>query len=160
MIPVGLRRFAIAFFWWVVTLGTLLVLDDLTFGPAFWWLSRTAGREVASTTAFCLYLGAQILLVYRGTTENPGRLAGFFLRRLDLTRRHAGVEAREKAVRSGIVGGMSAVLAAPVIGGVIPPLVLWRIGFSQRYVRSLVLLTAPVYAAEFAFIHGWLPAAI
>lgn len=160
MIPAGLRRFAIAGFWWVVTLGTLLVIDDLTFGPAFWWLSRTVGRVPASTTAFCVYLAAQILLVYRGTTESPGRLASFFLRRLDLTRRHPRVEAHERAVRSGIVGGLSAILAAPVIGGVIPPLVLWRIGFSRRYVRSLVLLTAPVYATEFAFLHGWIPAAI
>lgn len=160
MIPTGLRRVAIAGFWWVVTLGTLLVLDDLTFGPLFWWLSRTAGRVAASTTAFCIYFAAQILLVHRGTMESPGRLASFFLRRLDLTRRHPQVEAHERQVRSGIVGGVSAVMLSPVIGGVIPPLVLWRIGFSRRYVRSLVLVTAPIYAAEFAFLHGWLPAAI
>lgn len=143
--------------WWSVTLLTLVLLDDLTFGPIFWILSRTAGPLVSAATAFGLYTVAQVYIVYRATEDRPGRIAAFFLRRLDLNRRSRHVAENEGKLRSRVAGWTSAILVTPVIGGVIPPLLLWRMGWSRQAVRRLVWVCAPIYATEFAILHGLLP---
>ena len=71
---------------WVVTIVTLIVLDDLVFGPIFWALARWQGSAVAATVAFVVYFVAQIFIVHQGTRPEPHRLAAFFLRRLRLER--------------------------------------------------------------------------
>lgn len=153
------RRWQVAL-WWVATVLTLVVLDDLTFGPVFWLLSRLAGPWVAATTALVVYTAAQVFIVFRATEHDPGRVAGFFLRRLDLARRSHNVNANEQKLRSKVVGWSSALLVTPIVGGVIPPLVLWRSGWSVKGVRQIACVCAPIYAVEFATLHGLLPSLV
>ncbi len=47
-----------------------------------------------------------------------------------------------------------------MIGGVIPPMILWRRGADPTFVRRLSVVTSTLYAAEFAFLHGWVPGTI
>lgn len=144
--------------WWTATVLTLVVLDDLTFGPVFWIISRTAGPWISALTALVLYTAAQVYIVFRATEDHPGRIAAFFLRRLDLNRRSRRVAANEHKLRSQVAGWTSAIVMTPIIGGVLPPLLLWRAGWPRRQVRQIVLVCAPIYALEFAILHGLLPA--
>ncbi len=146
--------------WWAATLATLVVLDDLTFGPAFWAISRWRGPLAAVVAVFIVYVPAQVFLVVRATEPDPGRVASFFLKRLELQRRSAHVGEREARLHGRVAGSASALALTLVIGGVLPPLLLWRAGYSTSYVRRLSYATAPLYAAEFAVLHGLLPSLI
>jgi len=143
--------------WWAATLLTLVVLDDLTFGPAFWLISLLGSPLAGFLTALAIYVPAQVLLVRAGTSDDPHAIARWFLDRLDLHRRFEGIATREKSLRSRVTGGVSACLLSVLIGGVIPPLVLWRHGHGQAFVRRLSYVTATIYAVEFAVIHGAVP---
>lgn len=153
-------RIARATVWWAATLATLVVLDDLTFGPAFWAISRWRGAATAVLAVFVVYVPAQVYLVRRATEPDPGRVAAFFLKRLELQRRSAHVGEREARIHRRVAGAASALALTLVIGGVLPPLLLWRAGYSTSYVRRLSYATAPLYAAEFAVLHGLLPSLI
>ena len=59
-----------------------------------------------------------------------------------------------------MLGAGSAILLSPVIGGVVPPMVLWHRGHPARFVRRLSVVTAAVYASEFALLHGWIPGVV
>lgn len=144
--------------WWFVTLVTLVVLDDLTFGPFFWAVARLMGAVWAVAAVYAIYIPAQMFLVVRGTADSPGPVADWFLRRLDLQRRYSEVAQREGLLRSKIVGGLSSVAFSLLIGGVIPPLILWRQGYPRTFVIRIALLTSTVYATEFAVLHGLIPA--
>lgn len=146
--------------WWLITIVTLVVLDDLTFGPFFWLIARLAGSTIAVALVFAVYIPAQVYLVRRGTEDQPGRIAAFFLDRLDLSRRHPRIREREKALRARVGGSVSAILSSLVIAGVLPPLLLWKAGYSTRFVRRISWVTATVYAAEFAFLHGFIPSLV
>ena len=145
--------------WWALTVLTLVVLDDLTFGPAFWALSRLAGPVVAVAAVYAIYVPAQMAILAGATSPAPGRFASFFLRRLDLERRNEHVARNEHQLRSRVLGASSALLLSLVIGGVLPPLLLWRRGEERRYALRLGLVTSVVYATEFALLHGLLPSA-
>ncbi len=154
------RRILGLVFWWGATLAVLLVLDDLTIGPLFWALAGWQGRVVATVVAFVVYAVTQIAVVVDATRERPSRATSWFLRRLDLQRRSAAIAANEARVKAEVVGGGTAVLVSPLIGGVIPPLVLGRQGFPRPFVRRVGVVTSIVYAGEFAFLHGWIPGTI
>jgi hypothetical protein len=143
--------------WWIVLVATLVVLDDLTFGPLFWFISRTAGPTYGFGAAIAVYVPVQIWLVRRGTTADPGLVAGFFLKRLSLERRSSQVAVREQALHRRVRDSGTAFALALVIGGVLPPLLLQRRGFPTQYVRRLSYVTAPIYALEFAVLHGLTP---
>ena len=137
-----------------------MVLDDLTFGPFFWLLARLTAAWVACLAIFAIYVPAQIYIVRRATQPVPGRFAAFFLRRLDLARRHQEISDREQHVRRKVTSGVSAVVSSLLIAGVLPPLLLWRLGYDVRYVRRISYVTATVYAAEFALLHGFFPSLV
>lgn len=153
------RRFS-TIGWWTATLATLVILDDLTFGPVFWLISLFGSPIAGFAVALAIYVPAQVLLVRAGTSDDPHPIARWFLDRLDLARRFDGVAQREKSLRSRVTGGASACLLSLVIGGVIPPMVLWRQGHSQQFVRRLSLATATIYALEFALLHGLMPGTV
>ena len=142
---------------WVVTVVTLVVLDDLVFGPLFWAIARWQGSAVAAAVAFVVYFVTQLFVVHQGTRSEPHRLAAFFLRRLGLERGSVRTRPHEDEIRARVLGGVSAILLSPVIGGVVPPMVLWHRGHPARFVRRLSVVTAAVYASEFALLHGWIP---
>ena len=156
----GPARLLRAAAWWVATLTTLVLLDDLTFGPFFWAVSRWRGAAIAVLVVFAIYVPAQVMLVRQATKPDPGTVALFFLNRLELERRSHQVADREAKLHSRVVGAASAVGLTLLIGGVLPPILLWRSGYSVSFVRRLSFVTAPLYAAEFAVLHGLLPAAI
>lgn len=146
--------------WWVATLVTLVVLDDLTFGPVFWLISRLGSTWLGVAVVFAVYVPAQVFIVYRGTEPEPGRVAAFFLRRFALERRVGQVARNERALQQRVLGAGTAILLSLVIGGVLPPLLLWRRGVSRTEVRRLSVVTATVYAAEFAVLHAVVPGSI
>lgn len=143
--------------WWIVTIATLVVLDDLAFGPFFWAISRLAGPLVAVVAIYLVYVPAQLFLVARGTTDRPGRFARFFLTRLDLERKSTKVAEVERSIRQKVTGISSAILLSLVLGGVIPPLTMWRHGYERRTVKRVSAVTAVLYATEFALLHGVVP---
>lgn len=156
-LPAERRPLLVTLGWWAATLATLVVLDDLTFGPAFWLIARLASPTTAFLAALVVYVPAQVLLVRAGTSDQPGRLATWFLSRLDLQRRSAEIGHREQRLRSRVTGIASACGLSLVIGGVLPPLMLWRAGYGRRFVRRLSVPTAVIYAVEFGVIHGLVP---
>ena len=151
------KRRLIGLWWWAATIAILVVLDDLTFGPAFWLISRVAGPIWAVAAVYAVYVPAQLFLVARGTVDDPGRVASWFLSRLDLERRYQKVRDNERLMHSKVAGATSAVVLSLLIAGVLPPLILWRQGYSREFVLRVAVLTSVVYASEFALIHGYLP---
>lgn len=143
--------------WWVITIATLVVLDDLAFGPFFWALSRLAGPVVAVTAIYLIYVPAQLWIVSRAMTDEPGRFATFFLTRLDLERRSPSVAEVERNIRQKVTGISSAILLSLLLGGVIPPLTMWRNGYGKVTVQRVSIVTAALYATEFALLHGVIP---
>lgn len=143
--------------WWLLTIATLVVLDDLAFGPFFWTLSRMAGPLVAAAAVYLIYVPAQLWIVSRGMTDRPGRFASFFLSRLDLERRSASVAEVERNIRQKVTGVSTAILLSLVLGGVIPPLTMWRNGYGRATVHRVSVVTAALYATEFALLHGVVP---
>ncbi|HYI61869.1 MAG TPA: hypothetical protein VEW93_08710 [Acidimicrobiales bacterium] len=143
--------------WWAATVLTLVLLDDLTFGPVFWVVSRVGSPSAGFLVALAVYVPAQIALVHRGTSDRPGRLATFMLSRLDLQRRSRQIAAREQDMRARVTGVASAFGLSLVIGGVLPVLLLHRAGYGTGFVRRLAVATSVAYAIEFALLHGLLP---
>jgi len=146
--------------WWAATLLTLIVIDDLTFGPIFWLISRLGSPWAGFLAALLIYVPAQIVLVRGATSGDPGRVVAYLLARLDLHRRSHNIAQREHRIRARVTGVATALALSVAVGGVLPPLVLWRQGFSTAFVRRLSLLTATVYAVEFSLLHGLLPGLI
>lgn len=146
--------------WWIATIFTLVVLDDLTFGPIFWVIARVGGAWWAVAAVFAVYVPVQVFLVRRGTAPTPGRLAAWFLSRLDLERRFEPLRTNEQRLRNQVAGVVSALALSFVIGGVLPPLLLYRRGWPRLAVRRLSIWTSVLYACEFAVLHGLIPASL
>lgn len=147
-----------AAFWWSITVVVLVVLDDVTFGPVFWTLAVTVGPVVSFLAAMSVYVPVQVWLVHRATEPEPGRAAAWMLRRLYLNRRVRRVARNEQRIHGRVVGALSAVALSPVVGGVLPPLVLNSSGYDRVFVRRVSWVTATAYALTFAVIHGIIPA--
>jgi hypothetical protein len=146
--------------WWAATIATLVVLDDLLFGPFFWAAAVRWGPWVAATLIVVTYVPAQVLLVRQSMSDVPVALARFVLRRLDLDGGHSAVRRNESTLRHHVVGATSALAMSLVLGGVIPCIVLSKRGYDRRFVCRLSVATSIVYAAEFAILHGVLPGLI
>ncbi|MDH4171343.1 MAG: hypothetical protein OEW42_17315 [Acidimicrobiia bacterium] len=145
-------------FWWIVLILALVVMDDLTYGPVFWVLGQWAGPVIAAGTAFSIYVVVQLWIVNAVVSDSPNRLVRWLVDRLDLARGRTELATREQSLRTTVVGSVSAVLVSPLLGGVLPPVLLFRSGFSPNQVRRVAVPCAIVYAAEFALLHGALPA--
>lgn len=148
-----------AAWWWFVTLATLIILDDLTYGPIYWVLGAVIG-PVAVVLAFVVYFAAQLYLINHGVREEPGRFARRLLDRLQLTRSANEVAKREAALHERVTGTLLAALFAPIIGGVLPVLLLHKRGWSRSAVIRLGTLTSAIYAAEFSLLHAYIPSRV
>lgn len=141
-------------FWWAATIITLVLLDDLLFGPAFWALSQV-GQVLATVTAFLASFVFQIWMTWAGLRPQPGRVAQFFVNRLMVAHKRRQITEREETLRNQITSIASAIVASLLFGGVIPVIFLHRRGMmSVGYLRRLSFVTSAVYAIEFALIHG------
>ena len=155
-----MNRTATSLFWWAATLVTLIVVDDLTYGPVFWLATRLGPTAIVVVVTFSIYWVAQVLIVRESTSETPHRVASFILDRLQLTRKNDEIHKREQSLLSRVTGATVAVPLSLVIGGILPVLLLFRAGRPVDSVRRLSLLTSAVYAAEFAYLHAYLPSVI
>jgi hypothetical protein len=141
-------------FWWGMTVLTLLVLDDLLFGPVFWTLALVSPM-LSTVAAFVASVGFQTWLVTAGMREHPTGIASFFLRRLMLERKNEKIAERERALRYSAASVIGAFVVAPLVGGVIPALILHKYNLmSTVRLRAFAFALSVIYAFEFALIHG------
>ena len=143
-------RIAQGIFWWIVTLTTLIIVDDLLFGPFFWALALWSA-PVATIIAFAASYAMQIWLIRAGTRPDMGRIARAMLARMMLGHKREEIAVRETSLkeRSATIAG--AFIMTPIIGGVLPALLLAKRGVD---VTRLSYLLALIYSIEFAAIHG------
>lgn len=153
------RRASRVLFWWVATIATLVVVDDLTYGPISWLLVKLFG-QAAIALVFVIYFVAQLYLVNQGIRDSPARLARVLLDRLQLSRRSSQITDRETHIHEHVTGAALACVFSLLIGGILPPLLLWRRGWSRIAVQRVAVVTSAIYAAEFAMLHGWIPSQI
>lgn len=147
------RTFIGSLFWWFITILTLFVLDDMLFGPIFWALSL-ASQTVATVLAFCIPIATQQWLIREGTKDEQAKIAKFALTKLSLERKNSQISEREEQIKAKSVRYFGAAAVAPLIGGVIPTLVLYKQGFPRASVLRFSWIPTILYAAEFAAIHG------
>lgn len=148
-----MRVIALSIFWWTVTVLTLFVMDDMVFGPVFWAISVWS-QVGATVLAFVISLLFQLWLVRAGTSSNPGRVAKFMLKRLMLERKNPEVEKREEKIKAKSAKISGAILVSPLIGGVLPILLLYKHQFSRNTTLEVAWATTFIYAIEFCLLHG------
>lgn len=141
-------------------MATLVVIDDLTYGPVFWVLSIVGPTPIVVGFAFGIYWLVQMFLVREGLKSQPGRAARFFLERLQLERKNAEIGHREQTLHRKVTTAVVALPLSLVIGGVLPPLILARNGVARTTARRLAVVTSGLYAAEFAYLHAYLPSRV
>lgn len=149
-----MRKYLVSLFWWIVTVLTLFILDDLVFGPFFWVIS-VWNRPLATLLAFVSSWCFGMWLITASFRPNRSRVAKFFLERLLLARKNAEVAQREESIKRQAASVAGAFLVTPLIGAVIPTLLLAKYAVlpKDRLIRLAVPMTA-LYATEFALIHG------
>lgn len=82
-------------------------------------------------------------------------MAKFFLERLMLQRNNAEIAQREDSVKRVAASAVGAILVTPLIGAVVPTLLLDKHQLMKRqWLRSFAFVLTLVYATEFALIHG------
>lgn len=149
-----MKKALIGAFWWSVTLVTLFILDDLVFGPVFWALSIRS-RPLSTGVAFLASWCFGIWLIDAGVRDKPSKLASWFLKRLMLERHNNHVADREDSIKKRAASTMGAILVTPVIGAVIPVLLLdKRQRMTGRSLRTHAFGLTAFYAVEFALLHG------
>jgi hypothetical protein len=140
--------------WWVVTLATLIILDDLVFGPVFWFVSLVSPL-VAAALAFAASLSFQLWLIRAALRPTRGRFAQMSINKLMFGHKRPAVQVREKSLRRYAASASGALLVSLVIGGVIPIIYLDQRGSMNGHtLRKLGLATSVIYAIEFSLIHG------
>lgn len=147
-------RIAQAVFWWGVTILTLFILDDLVFGPAFWAIALWS-PTVATVLAFIASVVFQTWLISAVVKRERSKLSSFFLQRFMLERNNKEVARRENALKRQAASVAGAILVTPLMGSVVPIIVLHEhqvMGVKQ--LRLFALFLSVVYATEFALIHG------
>jgi hypothetical protein len=149
-----MRKHLVSLFWWIVTILTLFILDDLVFGPFFWAVSVWS-QPLATGLAFAASWSFGMWLIIASLRANPSRPSQFMLNRLMLARQNGEIARREASIRHQAASVAGAFLVTPLIGAVIPTLLLAKhnVLSSERLVRLAVPMTA-LYASEFALIHG------
>ncbi len=141
-------------YYWALLLLTLVVLDDLTFGWIFWGLSLVH-PFVSVAVALAIYWTAGYWLALKGLAENPGKVASWFLSRLQLERKNQGVRIREQQLKEKVTSVGVAIVMAPLFGGVLTTLWLRRRSVvNDTQARRLAFWLCGLYALEFAVIHG------
>lgn len=141
-------------FWWAITIITLFILDDMVFGPIFWSIALI-NQALSTVLAFALSWSVGVWLVFTGLKESPGRFAKFMLDRLMLGHKSVQIHHHEESLRRKVVSATGALIVTPLIGGVIPSLVLHRRKLLEvRVLRRYAILLCGVYAIEFAALHG------
>lgn len=142
-------------YYWMLLLVILVMVDDLVFGWFFWGLS-----QIHPLLSFVIAIMASwslgVWLTMRGLAPEPGRLAGWFLYRLQLERGNPELRAREDELKEKITSVGVAVPMSLLFGGVVTTLWLRRRGVvSDESAKRLAFVLCGLYAFEFATIHAF-----
>lgn len=147
-------RWWLTILWWAATVITLVLVDDMITGPVFWLLSLVS-RPGATIVAFVASFVFQVWLSWAGMNVKSGGRAEAWTNRLMGARKMTHIEENQESLRRHVVSMASAIVVSPLIGGVLPVLLLHRRGLiSVDRLRRLAFVTAAIYATEFALIHG------
>ncbi len=149
-----MRKYLVSAFWWGVTILTLVILDDLVFGPIFWTIA-VWNQRLATLMAFVVSWVAGMWLIVASLRPTPSKSAQFMLNRLMLVRKNRKIAVREASIRRRAWTVAGAFFVTPMIGAVIPVLLIAKHNVlpENKLLRLAVVLTA-IYAIEFALIHG------
>lgn len=141
-------------FWWIVTIVTLFVLDDLVFGP-FFWAMALVNPVFSTVAAFVSSTVFQIWLIYTCLKPEPSKPAKFFFKRFMLERKNAEVARREASIKRTASSALGALLVTPLLGALIPVMVMRKHQLmSEIALRRYAFVLLLVYAAVFAAVHG------
>lgn len=133
---------------------TLVVLDDLIFGPIAWGLAQI-DPWLAVIVSFAAMWGGSYWLVLRGLAPSPGPVASALLRRLQLERRNPELTAREASLKSRITSVGVAVPMSLLFGGVVTSLwLIRREVVDEGQIRQVALVLTFLYAVEFVLLHA------
>ncbi len=147
-------RIITSIYWWAATLVVLFILDDILFGWIFWAIAAIS-INTSVAVAFVVSFAVQVWLSYSGIRERPGPIASKMINRLFLGRSSPNIEKRELKLRHSVMGVTAAIIVTPLIGGVIPVIMLSRTGrYTQLTLRKISVALAGLYAVEFCLIHG------
>ena len=141
-------------FWWIVTIVTLFVLDDLVFGPGYWLLALV-NPLFSTVVAYAVSFVFQVWLINACLRPKTGKIATFAIERLMLERKNVEIAKREQSIKRSATSALGALLVTPLIGATIPTLLLHKHQLMEvQVLRWFSLLLAAIYSAEFALIHG------
>lgn len=143
-------------YYWIALLITLTVVDDWTFGWFFWALSQY-DLVLSAVLAFTIYWALGYWITLRGLTPNPGKVAGWFLNRLQLghTKNHE-IHSMEERLQAKITSIGLAVPMSLLFGGVFTTLWLRRRQLvDDQSAKRLGLLLCGLFAIEVAAIHAF-----
>lgn len=141
-------------YYWVALMVTLLVVDDMTFGWAFWAISQFS-LLVSAVAALAMYWVMGFWITLRGLDPQPGRIAGWFLRRLQLGHNNPELHDREERLRAKVTSVAAAAPMTLLFGGVFTTLWLRRRGLvDDRTVKWLAFWLSGLFALEVAAIHA------
>jgi hypothetical protein len=142
-------------FWWAALLVTLVILDDLVFGPIAWLIAQVS-PWLAAVVGFSAMWGLSYWLVVVGVRQDQGRVARLLLSRLQLERRNPAIREREDTLKAHLTSVAVAVPMSLLFGGVVTSLWLYkREVVDERQVRRLALWLTALYACEFVVLHAF-----
>lgn len=148
------QPFLRTFYYWTVLLITLMVLDDATFGWIFWALAQI-NPFLSAAVALAIYWALGYWITLRGLSPNPGKVAGWFLRRLQLGHENPELRSREEHLKAKLTSVTASIPMTLLFGGVLTTLWLRRRNIvDSRQAKSLAFWLCGLYALEFAAIHG------
>lgn len=150
-----MRKYLTSAFWWAAFIVLSLLLESILFGPVFWALSVWS-QPAATILAFVTAWSFGMWLVFSGTRSDPSGLAQFFLKRLLLEPTNDRFSSQEASVnRLARAGFLGAALVSPIIGGVVPSLLMHKYQLARiTTIRWYAVILNAIFALEFAAIHG------
>ena len=141
-------------YYWTLLFAVLVVADDATFGWIFWALAQIHPL-FSATIALVIYWTSGFWITTRGLAPEPGKVAGWFLNRLQLERGNPELRARENQLKQKITSVTIAIPMALLFGGVVVTLWLRRRGVvNDSGAYRLGFWLCGLSALEFALIHG------
>lgn len=140
--------------WWLLLLLTLVILDDLVFGPIAWGLAQVSPL-LAVLVSFGAMWGCSYWLTLRGLDPHPGPVAAALLSRLHLARRSDELTRREASLKDRITSVSVAVPMSLLFGGVVTTLWLHKRELvNDAQVKPVALALTFLYAIEFVLLHA------
>lgn len=141
-------------YYWTLLLITLVIVDDLTFGWIFWALAQIH-PFVSAGTALAIYWVNGYLITIRGLRPQPGKIAGWFLKRLQLERKNYELRAREEQLKAKLTSVAIGIPMSLLFGGVLTTLWLRRRNvINDRQAKQIAFGLCGLYALEFAVLHS------